>query len=270
MSNLAKRLLSGIPVAAFVILVILYGRPHGLWALVYAATLIALDEFLRMTLPSEARLVRWVAFGIGAVFSASLYWLQDPEVSLSMLTCAVVVLFAVHLARTGDMAVVGARVGLALLGVLYVGLLLTPAALLGLRRHGQDWLFLMVTMVFLGDTGSYFAGRFRGRRKLAPDVSPGKTVEGAVGGLLAAVGAVVLAKSWYMPQIHWMDCLLLAVPTSALAQIGDLSESMIKRGAGVKDSGWILPGHGGMLDRIDGLLFAAPYVYLYARWQYGP
>lgn len=269
MSNLPKRFLSAAVLVAAVVLCILYARPHGFWVLVYAITLITLDEFLRMTLPAAARLERWIGFGIGAAFSASLYWSRDAEASLSMLTGAVVVLFAIHLARTRDMAVVGSRVGLALLGVLYVGLLLTPAALLGRRPHdGAEWLFLLATLVFFGDTGGYFAGRFRGRRKLAPDVSPGKTVEGAVGGVIAAVSAVALAKIWYMPQMQWIDCLFLAVPAEALAQVGDLSESMIKRGAGVKDSGWIVPGHGGMLDRVDGLLFAAPYVYWYARWFY--
>jgi phosphatidate cytidylyltransferase len=268
-SNLAKRLISAAVLIPFLFLLILYGRPVGVWLVVFAVTLVTLDEFLRMTLSPTARVERFTAMGVGALFSASLYWAPDAQASLSLLTVAVVVLFAIHLASTRDMNVVGARVGTALLGILYIGLLLTPVALLGRRKDGDDWLFLTLSMVFLGDTGGYFAGRFRGRRKLAPDVSPSKTVEGSIGGILAAVGAVAFADLTYMPQLRWIDWLLLAIPAEALAQVGDLSESMIKRGAGVKDSGWIMPGHGGMLDRIDGLLFAAPYVYFYARWAFG-
>jgi phosphatidate cytidylyltransferase len=105
--------------------------------------------------------------------------------------------------------------------------------------------------------------------KLYEAMSPKKTVVGGVGGLLASVLAAVLAKLFYLPGLSWIDCVAIAVPANLLGQIGDLAESMLKRSVGVKDSGALLPGHGGMLDRIDALLFAAPYVYAYATYAYG-
>jgi phosphatidate cytidylyltransferase len=149
-------------------------------------------------------------------------------------------------------------------GFLYVPVLLTPIILMRRLPDGSDWVFLTLTLTFFCDTGAYAAGRLFGRHKLYPAVSPKKTLEGAAGGLLAAFGAGVLAHLWYMPQLGWSDALAVCVPGAALSMAGDLVESLIKRGEGIKDSGRIIPGHGGLLDRIDALLFSAPYVYLYA------
>ena len=114
------------------------------------------------------------------------------------------------------------------------------------------------------------AGRAFGRHKLYPAISPGKTVEGAIGGLLGSVLAVVLAKLFYLGgPLAWWDCAALAIPAGALGQVGDLCESMIKRAYGVKDSGTILPGHGGILDRVDALIFSSPVVYFYALLRFG-
>jgi phosphatidate cytidylyltransferase len=155
-----------------------------------------------------------------------------------------------------------------LFGILYVPLLLTPLALLKRMPEGGDWVLLVLTVTFFCDTGAYFVGRTLGRHKLYPAVSPGKTVEGAIGGLATAFGAAALARLWYMPQLSWIDGALIAIPGAMLGQVGDLVESMIKRAYQVKDSGWIIPGHGGLLDRIDALLFVCAYTYLYARYAF--
>jgi len=129
-----------------------------------------------------------------------------------------------------------------------------------------------LTCTWFSDTGAYFAGRFIGPawpKKLYESVSPKKTVIGGLGGVAASFGALALAKLWYLPTLTWLDCALVAIPANVLGQTGDLCESMLKRSVGVKDSGALLPGHGGMLDRIDALLFTAPYIYFYARWAYG-
>ena len=121
-----------------------------------------------------------------------------------------------------------------------------------------NWLILSCVVVFFGDTGAYFVGRSIGRRKLYPLLSPNKTIEGALGGLVASVGGAAFCKWLLVGELSWTTLLLLGFFGGALAQIGDLSESALKRACGVKDSGSILPGHGGMLDRVDGLLFALP------------
>jgi len=115
------------------------------------------------------------------------------------------------------------------------------------------------------DTGAYYSGRALGRHKLAPRISPGKTVEGAVGGFFAAVMAGPLCRLIFFQQLPLFDSLLLGASIGILGQVGDLAESMLKRGAGVKDSSHLLPGHGGMLDRLDSILFCAPLIYYYSR-----
>ncbi|WP_053379087.1 phosphatidate cytidylyltransferase [Nitrospira moscoviensis] len=150
-----------------------------------------------------------------------------------------------------------------LFGVLYVGL--TLGALAGTRAlPGGEWLVLFVALVtWAGDTGAYYAGSLWGRHLLAPRVSPKKTMEGLLGGLVLSVLAALLARAWFLPGFSLADALILGILLTGGGLLGDLSESAIKRSAGVKDSGGILPGHGGMLDRLDSLLFTAPAFYYY-------
>jgi phosphatidate cytidylyltransferase len=156
---------------------------------------------------------------------------------------------------------------------LYVGGLLTCLALM--RRDagelGPYYVLLALKLSWLADTGGYFAGRFLGKngKKLHPRVSPKKTVIGFWGSLVGAVCGVIIAKLWYMRNVPWLELLVLALVAGSLGQLGDLVESMLKRSTGIKDSGNIVPGHGGLLDRIDALLIVAPILYLYATWWQG-
>ena len=144
------------------------------------------------------------------------------------------------------------------LGMMYIGLALTDLVLIRHTEFGIQWVCLILCIVFSGDIAAYYVGSYWGKRKLCPAVSPGKTVEGAIGGLTAnlivgfAVGSLLLPA--FPPGKGAMFCVLVGVA----GQVGDLFESMLKRSAGMKDSGNLLPGHGGMLDRIDALLFAVP------------
>jgi phosphatidate cytidylyltransferase len=126
-----------------------------------------------------------------------------------------------------------------------------------------------MTLMFawLADTGGYFTGRFFGRHKLYEAVSPKKTTEGLVGALLAAVLGALLAHFWYLPVIPLVDAVVLALVAGLFGQLGDLGESLLKRSTGVKDSGEIVPGHGGMLDRLDALFVTSALVYLYTLWK---
>jgi len=140
------------------------------------------------------------------------------------------------------------------------------AALLSATAAGSAVLFLPVVLTWTSDTGAYFVGRVLGRHKLLPSVSPGKTVEGAVGALVLCVVASWIYADVVLPPLAQLSMrpsgiVLFGLTISVAVQLGDLVESLIKREAGVKDSSRIIPGHGGVLDRVDGLLFALPVAY---------
>ena len=198
-----------------------------------------------------------------------------------------VILMGVGASNTGPMAVAGwaaaagaatilffsltprryamANTAVTVLGVTWVGML-AFAILISAGPHPVSYILFLVIVVASNDIGAYFVGRSLGRTSMAPVVSPSKTVEGFVGGLvLGAVAAVVLAVFPPWADIGIVRALVIAGVVGVLAPIGDLAESMVKRAVGVKDMGSVLPGHGGMLDRIDGFLFAVPAVYILFR-----
>ncbi|MBI1763669.1 MAG: phosphatidate cytidylyltransferase [Acidobacteria bacterium] len=155
-----------------------------------------------------------------------------------------------------------------LFGVLYVALL--GGYIIALRTAGGDdlhlpakLLTLFFIVVFAGDTAAYYTGRTLGKRKLAPRISPGKTVEGAIGGLAGNVIAALIAHYTFFPELKLTHAVPLALVMGFLGATGDLCESMLKRGAKAKDAGRLIPGHGGVLDRLDSMLFNAPLLYYY-------
>lgn len=157
------------------------------------------------------------------------------------------------------------RVGLAVLGTAYPGILL--ASLLPVRQmpRGEWWIVLTLAVTWLNDSFAYFAGRAFGRRKLYERISPSKTWEGALGGAFGSIGGALTVQQIWIPELSPWGAAVIGAGAAVLGPVGDLSESMLKRAYGAKDSGRILPGHGGLLDRIDALLFNAPFVLLCAR-----
>jgi phosphatidate cytidylyltransferase len=134
-----------------------------------------------------------------------------------------------------------------------------------LKQVSPWWLLFAVGINWVGDISAYYAGRTFGKHKLAPTISPGKTWEGAVASALISVVCGVLYFGRFLPQVPLSEVIVVSVLVNAVGQLGDLAESALKRGAGVKDSGSILPGHGGFLDRVDSTLFTMPFVYLYLQ-----
>jgi phosphatidate cytidylyltransferase len=157
------------------------------------------------------------------------------------------------------------RVALALLGAVYPGLLLSSLVRLRQLERGEWWVVLALTVTWLNDTCAYFAGRAFGKRTLAERISPSKTWEGAIGGGLGSVAGALVVQHFWLPQLAPWGAALIGGGAAVLGPLGDLSESMLKRAYGAKDSGRLLPGHGGILDRLDALLFNAPFVLLVAR-----
>lgn len=161
--------------------------------------------------------------------------------------------------------------GATILGVLYVVLLGGHLVALrtGFEQHLSAHLLSFFFLVLMGaDTGAYYVGRAIGRHKLAPKLSPGKTWEGVIGGSMAALALATAAHFWFFKELPLKWALPLAAVMTALGILGDLTESALKRGAGAKDAAKILPGHGGVLDRLDSLLFNAPVIYYFAHFYF--
>ncbi len=189
-----------------------------------------------------------------------------PNAALAPVVMAVVIAagaVAVGRGRTDSDTL--ARVAAGVLGPLYIGLPL--GALIAVRwEYGREAALLLIVIVVASDSAQYYAGRAFGRRPLAPSLSPKKTVEGAMGGLIAGALALALIGHWWWPAAPVALRAALGAVLVVLGITGDLFESMLKRAAGVKDSAALIPGHGGVLDRIDALLFAAPVYYTVMRY----
>jgi phosphatidate cytidylyltransferase len=223
------------------------------------------------TLPGSAGGLR--ALTGAAVASAAVSFLlplledrPSPLLSLeSLFTALVLASLCDALFFEQDLSLAPRRVGLAILGPVWCGLPL--AAIVELRQlpHGAVWVLVALSLSFGNDTGAYFAGRAFGRRKLFPRISPSKTWEGAIGGSIASTLLACLFGGLWLPELPLWGAALVGLGGSILGPLGDLSESLFKRAYGAKDSGRIMPGHGGMFDRIDALLFISPFVLFCAR-----
>jgi phosphatidate cytidylyltransferase len=168
------------------------------------------------------------------------------------------------LRKNNDNTQIAQALALSTLGFVYCAFFPMLALRLLALPDGEYWFLYLFFVVFAGDTAAYFGGIFLGQRKLMSNISPNKTVAGAVSGLIGSMVSGYLAARWGLPQVPAAAAILLALGCAFLAQNGDLFESLLKRVAGVKDSGQIMPGHGGILDRLDGIYFAAPLVYCLA------
>ncbi len=206
-----------------------------------------------------AALLLVLALGDGRQVASAERWLVAAAVALPLGVGA-----AVLLLRTPLDAVLGAFGALAF-GIPYFALPI--ASLYWLQQHDPWVVFLLCAIVWLGDTAALYAGTYLGRRRMAPVVSPKKTWEGAAAGFLIGVAATAVWSLWRLGVVRW-PLLAAGAGTALAAQLGDLVESLLKRAAGAKDSGGILPGHGGMLDRMDAMLFAAPAL-LVGLWLIG-
>jgi phosphatidate cytidylyltransferase len=190
-----------------------------------------------------------------------------PEWITIALAVAVMAVLSASLFRDGRLEDAPGRASASALAWLYCGFLC--AAVVAVRmRFGFGWTILVFVVTWLNDTFAYFAGRFFGRHPMFPRVSPKKTWEGFAGGAVGSVvGALVVLAIFpagWLPGLGVAGCFVVGAVSAVLGPVGDLAESMLKRAAGVKDSGRLIPGHGGLLDRIDALLFVAPWVYVWA------
>jgi len=278
-SGTGTRILTAAVLIPLVIAAIWWG-PNWLIAIITAAVaILALREFLaiaaRMDLPSYGLWTCFVAVGIVAqqyyaarqASIATLGQLLDrsPRINLELVLFVALLGYAIIALGSRSLAEVLPALSVSVAGLIFVVLpFSTVVRLHGVDVIGPRLLLFTVVLVWVGDTAAYFAGRSVGHWRLAPTISPHKTWEGAVANFLGALFVAVVFGYWN--RIAPWHMLTMGAIGSVAGQIGDLFESAWKRSAGVKDSGTILPGHGGMLDRIDALILAAPAVWYYFEW----
>jgi len=232
---------------------------------VAAAALFALYEFYGMVSSSgKGKPAVWLGMALALLFIFQPLSSRSDYADMLISASVVLPLLWVMLRQNRDGACSSWAFTLA--GVMYLGWLASRYVALNELDNGKEWVILALFPTFACDTSAYFVGRALGRHKMAPGISPGKTWEGAVGGLIGAV-AVGLGVAWlFKLPIGVLQTLGLSLAIAVFAQTGDLVESLFKRNMGAKDSGKALPGHGGMLDRIDSVVFAGLVVYYYVLW----
>lgn len=271
-SNLATRLLTALVLAPPLLWVLFRGPVWGWFAIVLTATAIGAQELFAMTHPDDrpsqvVGVVTSVAACAGVYFGAA-----DARILVTTFIAVTLVGLLVPLWRLGDISSAGLRIMAGIASPLYVGGLLATIALLRHDRgaDGASWVLGALFFSWLGDTGGYFFGRFLGKTKLYEAVSPKKTRAGFVGSLVGAATGALILHLFFLPRVPLAELLALAVVSGALGQLGDLVESLLKRSTGIKDSGTVIPGHGGILDRIDALLVVSALVYVYTLWRVEP
>ncbi|MFP4039666.1 MAG: phosphatidate cytidylyltransferase [Desulfosudaceae bacterium] len=269
-----QRWLTAIILIPFVVTIIYFSPSWFFTIFIWLASLIALYEYYGIVLAGSDQAGLSVTT-VSGFLAATVIIFAAPAGRfdvICLLLCGLLVFSGMRsLRRYGHHPEAPATVLKQITGQVYLPLILSLAVVIHQGSHGVTWLFLLLVIVFLGDTGAYYAGTYLGRHKLLPEVSPKKTIQGALGGLLATVLAGCLANGFFpvlpgqldMPRLPWVGAVIMFVAISICGQAGDLFESVLKRESGVKDSGVIFPGHGGLLDRIDAVLFAVPVAYLF-------
>jgi phosphatidate cytidylyltransferase len=257
-----KKAWMGILVVPPLILLIALGPPAVLSLMVLVATFLGLREFYPLAFPHS----QWVERSVGIVLGIGLaLLLSSGQIALvpPYVVFLLLVLSVLFMATSQNLLSAISNVGVILLGILYVGFLLAHVSLIRNLALGRQWVLFLIATVWAGDISAFLFGSRLGRHKLYPKISPKKTVEGLAGGLLGSAVVAVAFSLLFLPQLKTGPCVLLAFAVGILGQLGDFTESMLKRSAQVKDSGSLIPGHGGILDRLDSFLFTAPFLYYF-------
>ncbi len=262
LSGTTLRVVTVVPLVPIIIWM-MFGGPPWLWhTFILTAIAIGGDELMAMTVPSSRWLRAWGS-GCSVLFAYTIIVINSATAMYSVVLLIVVGAMAWSLLQEDPLHNASVHIGWLLGTPVYVGGSLAAVALVRDFPPTGAWVFLAMALAWGSDTSAYFVGRKFGKTKLAPRISPKKTIEGAAGGLAASVVCAVII-SFFLPALDVIDAVALGVLAGAAGQAGDLWVSVLKRSSGVKDSGGILPGHGGILDRADALAFTAP-----ATWAFG-
>jgi phosphatidate cytidylyltransferase len=255
-SNLTQRILTAIVMVPTMLALVIFAPAWPFAAAVAVLAVLTIREYFDLAAKQSLEPQRYIGYALAALCVA-LPMIPNPV----PIEAAMVVLTLTIAMYSRSLVAVGPSAASTVFGVLYVALPFSLWVRLRMMPGGVALALYAMVIIWISDTAAYFGGRALGRHKLAPRISPGKTWEGAI----ASVGAAMLFGYFYLhyalPDIPLAFSLIMAVTVNIAGQLGDLAESAMKRGAGVKDSGTLLPGHGGALDRVDALLFAIPVLW---------
>ena len=272
---LAKRVLTGIIAIPLLVALIGWGSENIFLIIVMLTAGLSLIEFYKINLTSN-EFGKALAVTLGMLVVWFIYYFQGSlssfktngmdgliAWSIALITLAVFMSLLLHLTLFPRNVILVKKPLIAVLGIVYVCLFLSYLILIRSGTDGKSWVFFTLLLVWFSDTGAYATGKIIGKNNLFPVISPNKTIEGYLGGLAASLMPAFILKTFFLKDLPTMHCMLLALGIGVMGQLGDLCESTFKRANNLKNSGNLLPGHGGMLDRIDSLLFVAPFVYYY-------
>ncbi len=259
------RIISAIIMAILIAAVILFAPAIIFNGVVLLVIMGGLYEFFKLTMPSVDlyRETGWI-YGV-AIASSILFWRQP----LALTAAVILGLFFVtliHMHHATTLEGVTSRIAMTLLGAVYLGATLPFWGMLRAMPHGKALVFMGIGATAMSDTFALFTGKAIGKHKFAPLTSPNKTMEGFIGGFAGSILSVLIVKMIGWQELPIVHVIIIGFIIGVVGPFGDLVESMIKRDHHVKDSGNIIPGHGGFLDRLDAMIFVAPVLYLYAKW----
>jgi phosphatidate cytidylyltransferase len=245
-----------------VIIVIAIFPPKVLTLMVLLATFFGLYEYYNLVLPHSKRIERLMGIGLGLILSIIVSHGNAKAVSpfFVLILLSLSILF---MATSKNLSSTISNMGIMFFGIFYIGFLLSHVSLIRNRVDGREWVLFLIATVWAGDISALLSGSFFGRHKLYPKISPNKTYEGLAGAIVGSISVALTFALLFIPRLEIYSCIMLAMGLGIFGQLGDFTESMLKRSVQVKDSGSLIPGHGGMLDRLDSFLFSAPFLHYF-------
>ena len=263
------RVISAVVALPFFILLVRYGKPVHFSFLISAGAAAGCWEYLRLIGFAPRKPAFWAGClgGAALAFSGEL---SPPTALILALWAALLIFFSSAVWLPPGLWPAPRRFAGGFVGVLFVGTTFGSLILLRNLPDGWRWVFLLALVVWGGDTGAYYGGRAWGKHPLIPRLSPNKTIEGACVGAVASLIGGLIAWAWFLSgasSLNLIDVMASSLLLGVVGQVGDLAESAVKRSAGAKDAGGLIPGHGGILDRMDGMTFAGPVLYTILLWK---
>lgn len=270
MSPHLKRWVTGLLAAPVLGAIVYFGNEAVFSGLVIIAAVMACHEYNRTAFTDEYGFERAQCLGAALLINVAAHYSSldagGPKPIAAALTLSFLAVFCLFLYRCREGAINLDPLRKTALSIFYPSVLIAHFILLRKLDNGIFLIFLVFLIAFAGDIAAFYTGRNFGKRKLLPNVSAGKTIEGSLGSIAGSIAAALVFRHFFLEFISTADLVIMTVAANILGQAGDLCESTLKRSSGMKDSGAILPGHGGILDRIDSLLFIGPFVYYYVSY----